>query len=264
MRQLLLQLVVKREALGTVLRSRSEDIGQSSVNTLSSNLSYNFGVYNNQLRNGGSNTSSYLSLNNVTALREHHVVLDGSLYGIGSGQQDSELYKAMYERDFAGHRFAGGMLDTGTCSPRADDRHFSREDLRPFHRGKPGQLHHLRQQPIGHASDRLLPAAGEVHLTRDGRLLSVQNFTMGNHEVDTRGLPYGIYDVEVEVIVNGRVISKRTQRVNKLFSRGRGVGAPLAWQIWGGSFHMDRWSENGKRRDQPKRVGWQAPRPPAH
>lgn len=33
-----------------------------------------------------------------------------------------------------------------------------------------------------------------------------------------RGLPYGIYDVEVEVIVNGRVISKRTQRVNKLFS----------------------------------------------
>lgn len=112
MRQLLLQLVVKREALGTVLRSRSEDIGQSSVNTLSSNLSYNLGVYNNQLRNGGSNTSSYLSLNNVTALREHHVVLDGSLYGIGSGQQDSELYKAMYERDFAGHRFAGGMLDT--------------------------------------------------------------------------------------------------------------------------------------------------------
>ncbi|MBL1639455.1 hypothetical protein ELD68_33705, partial [Klebsiella pneumoniae] len=87
-------------------------IGQSSVNTLSSNLSYNLGVYNNQMRNGGSNTSSYLSLNNVTALREHHVVLDGSLYGIGSGQQDSELYKAMYERDFAGHRFAGGMLDT--------------------------------------------------------------------------------------------------------------------------------------------------------
>ncbi|MCP5756758.1 TcfC E-set like domain-containing protein, partial [Klebsiella pneumoniae] len=80
-----------------------------------------------------------------------------------------------------------------------------------------------------------LPAAGEVHLMRDGRLLSVQNFVMGNHEVDTRGLPYGIYDVDVEVIVNGRVVSKRTQRVNKLFTRGRGAGAPLAWQIWGGS-----------------------------
>ena len=51
---------------------------------------------------------------------------------IGSGQQDSELYKAMYERDFAGHRFAGGMLDTELAVLRADDRHFSREDLRPF------------------------------------------------------------------------------------------------------------------------------------
>ncbi|VTN13240.1 Uncharacterised protein [Raoultella terrigena] len=66
-----------------------------------------------------------------------------------------------------------------------------------------------------------LPSAGEVHLSRDGRLLSVQNFMMGNHEVDTRGLPYGIYDVNVEVVVNGRVVSKRTQRVNKLFTRGR-------------------------------------------
>lgn len=55
------------------------------------------------------------------------MVLDGSLYGIGSGQQDSELYKAMYERDFAGHRFAGGMLDTELAVLRADDRHFSRK-----------------------------------------------------------------------------------------------------------------------------------------
>lgn len=154
MRQLLLQLVVKREALGTVLRSRSEDIGQSSVNTLSSNLSYNFGVYNNQLRNGGSNTSSYLSLNNVTALREHHVVLDGSLYGIGSGQQDSELYKAMYERDFAGHRFAGGMLDTWNLQSLGPMTAISAGRFTAFP-GKPGQLHHLRQQPVSHASDRL-------------------------------------------------------------------------------------------------------------
>ncbi len=138
-----------------------------------------------------------------------------------------------------------------------DDRHFGRQDLRPFLGGNRGQLHRLRQQPVGHAGDCLLPAAGEVHLTRDGRLLSVQNFAMGNHEVDTRGLPYGIYDVEVEVIVNGRVVSKRTQRVNKLFSRGRGAGAPLAWQVWGGSFHMDRWSESGKK-TRPAKESWLA------
>ena len=105
LRQLLLQLVVKREALGTVLRSRSEDIGQSSVNSISSSLNYNLGVYNNQMRNAGNSTSSYLSLNSVSSLREHHIVLDGSLYGTGTSNQDSEIYKAMYERDFAGHRF---------------------------------------------------------------------------------------------------------------------------------------------------------------
>lgn len=257
LRQLLLQLVVKREALGTVLRSRSEDIGQSSVNTLSSNLSYNFGVYNNQLRNGGSNTSSYLSLNNVTALREHHVVLDGSLYGIGSGQQDSELYKAMYERDFAGHRFAGGMLDTWNLQSLGPMTAISAGKIYGLSWGNQASSTIFDSSQSATPVIAFLPAAGEVHLTRDGRLLSVQNFTMGNHEVDTWGLPYGIYDVEVEVIVNGRVISKRTQRVNKLFSRGRGVGAPLAWQIWGGSFHMDRWSENGKK-TRPAKESWLA------
>jgi hypothetical protein len=60
--------------------------------------------------------------------------------------------------------------------------------------------------------------------------------------------------VDVEVIVNGRVVSKRTQRVNKLFSRGRGAGAPLAWQVWGGSFHMDRWSESGKKTKPAKEL----------
>ncbi len=94
------------------------------MNTLSSNLSYNLGVYNNQMRNGGSNTSSYLSLNNVTALREHHVVLDGSLYGIGSGQQDSDIRPC--RRDFAGHRFAGGMLTHEPAVPGTDDRYFGR------------------------------------------------------------------------------------------------------------------------------------------
>ena len=51
---------------------------------------------------------------------------------------------------------------------------------------------------------------------------------MGNHEVDTGSLPYGIYDVEVEVVVNGKVVDKRMQRVNKLFSPNRGANAPLA------------------------------------
>ncbi|AVE39796.1 TPA: CS1-pili formation C-terminal domain-containing protein [Klebsiella aerogenes] len=257
LRQLLLQLVVKREALGTVLRSRSEDIGQSSVKTFSNNLTYNLGVYNNQMRSGGSNTSSYLSLNSVSALREHHVVLDGSLYGIGTSHQDNELYKAMYERDFAGHRFAGGMLDTWNLQSLGPMTAISAGKIYGASWGNQASSTVFDNSQSATPVVAFLPAAGEVHLMRDGRLLSVQNFVMGNHEVDTRGLPYGIYDVNVEVIVNGRVVSKRTQRVNKLFTRGRGAGAPLAWQIWGGSFHMDRWSESGKK-TQPAKESWLA------
>ncbi|QHJ49962.1 fimbrial biogenesis outer membrane usher protein [Klebsiella aerogenes] len=257
LRQLLLQLVVKREALGTVLRSRSEDIGQSSVKTFSNNLTYNLGVYNNQMRSGGSNTSSYLSLNSVSALREHHVVLDGSLYGIGTSHQDNELYKAMYERDFAGHRFAGGMLDTWNLQSLGPMTAISAGKIYGASWGNQASSTVFDNSQSATPVVAFLPAAGEVHLMRDGRLLSVQNFVMGNHEVDTRGLPYGIYDVDVEVIVNGRVVSKRTQRVNKLFTRGRGAGAPLAWQIWGGSFHMDRWSESGKKK-QPAKESWLA------
>jgi len=224
LRRLLLQLVVKKGALGTVLRSRSEDIGQSSVDGLSSSLTYNLGVYNNQMSSGGDSTSSYLSLNNVIALREHHLVLDGSIYGAGTSNQNQQLYKAMYERDFAGHRFAGGMLDT-----------WNLQSLGPMTAISAGKIYgaswgNQASSTVFDNSQSVTPivaflsAAGEVHLKRDGRLLSVQNFAMGNHEVDTRGLPYGIYDIEVEVIINGRSVSKRTQRVNKLFSRGRAAG----------------------------------------
>lgn len=249
--------MVKREALGTVLRSRSEDIGQSSVNSLSSSLNYNLGVYNNQMRNGGNSTSSYLSLNSVSSLREHHIVLDGSLYGTGTSNQDSEIYKAMYERDFAGHRFAGGMLDTWNLQSLGPMTAISAGKIYGASWGNQASSTVFDNSQSVTPIVAFLPAAGEVHLSRDGRLLSVQNFVMGNHEVDTRGLPYGIYDVDVEVIVNGRVVSKRTQRVNKLFSRGRGAGAPLAWQVWGGSFHMDSWSESGKK-TKPAKESWLA------
>ncbi len=256
-RQLILQLVVKREALGTVLRARSEDIGQSSVNAVSNNLQYNLGVYNNQMRSGSGNTSSYLSLNNVSALREHHVILDGSLYGMGTSRQDNALYKAMYERDFAGHRFAGGMLDTWNLQSLGPTSAISAGKIYGASWGNQASSTVFDTSQSATPVVAFLPAAGEVHLTRDGRLLSVQNFVMGNHEVDTRGLPYGIYDINVDVIVNGRLVSTRTQRVNKLFSRGRGAGAPVAWQIWGGSFHMDSWSQGGKK-TKPAKESWLA------
>lgn len=254
LRQLLLQLVVRREALGTILRPRSEDIGHSSVGAFSTAINYNLGLYNNQMRHGGSNTSSYLSVNSVSALREHHLIVDASLYGAGTPQQNAELYKVMYERDFDGHRFATGMLDTWNLQSLGPVTALSAGKIFGMSFGNEASSTIFDNSQSVTPVIAFLPAAGEVHLTRDGRLLSVQNFMMGSHEVDTSGFPYGIYDIEVEVIVNSRSVSKETQRVNKLFSQSRGAGTPLSWQVWGGSFSTDRWTNNG--RTQPAKDSW--------
>lgn len=253
LRELRLQLVVSKAALATTLRSRSEDIGASSVNQLSNLLAYNLGVYNNQMKYGSDTTSSYLSFNNISALREHHIVVNGSFYGLGSSQESGSLYKVMYERDFNGHRFAGGMLDTWNLQSLGPMTAISAGKIYGASWGNEASSTVFDNSQSVTPVIAFLPAAGEVHVKRDGRLLSVQNFTMGNHEVDTKGLPYGSYDVDIETVVNGRVVGKRTQRVNKLFSPGRGSGAPLAWQFWGGEIDMERWY-NDKQKYLPEKT----------
>ncbi|PDO87929.1 fimbrial biogenesis outer membrane usher protein [Kosakonia sacchari] len=237
--QLRLQLIVNKEAMGMVLHSRSEDIGGSSTDAVSGTLNYNLGVYNNQMRAGGSSTSNFLSYRNVTSLREHHIAVDGSLYGIGTSNRQSALYKFMYERDFAGHRFAAGMLDAWNIQSLGPITGIAAGKIYGVSWGNQAQSTVFDNAQSATPVIVFLPAAGEVHIYREGKLLSVQNFGMGNHEVDTRGLPYGIYDVNVEIVVNGRITSKTTQRVNKIFSRYRSTGMPLRWQFWGGRILMD-------------------------
>ncbi|CAI0953986.1 Uncharacterised protein [Serratia quinivorans] len=251
-RQLNLQLVVKEAAMGTLLRARSSDIGVSSVDAVSSTLDYNLGVYDNRTRASEGNTSSYLSLNSVTALREHHVEVNGSVYGIGSADENATLYKAMYERDFAGRRFAAGMLDSWNLQSLGPVTTINSSKIYGLSYGNRANSTVFDNSQSLTPIVAFFPSAGEVHLSRDGRLLSVQNFAMGNHEVDTGNLPYGIYDVEVEVVVNGRVVDKRLQRVNKLFSPNRGANAPLAWQFWGGMIRMDDWRGDDQRQRQAK------------
>lgn len=252
LQQLILQLVVSRTALGTLLRQRSEDIGASGVNRLSSSLKYNLGMYHNQVRRGQNSGSGYLSFNNATALGEHHMLLEGSVYGMANGSRNTSLYKALYERDFSGYRFAAGMLDS-----------WNLQSIGPVTALSAGKIYGLSwgNQARSTVFDNtqsvtpvivFLPAAGEVYISRQGRLISVQNFSMGNHEIDTRQFPYGLYDVEIIVQVNGKQVSKHTERVNKLFSRDTVPGQPLAWQLWGGALRADRRPVNTRRSSAEK------------
>ncbi|MBW5408194.1 CS1-pili formation C-terminal domain-containing protein [Morganella morganii] len=239
LKQLHLQLAVKHTALGTVMQPRSTDIGESSVKELSGTLRYDLGAYNNRSRSGGNSTSSYLSLDSVTSLLEHHLILNGSFYGIGSNRQTGTLYKAMYERDFSGFRLALGLLDSWSLQSLGPVTAIPSGKIIGLSWGNQANSTILDTNQSINPIIVFLPAPGEVYLYREGRLLSIQNFGIGNHEVDTRGLPYGNYDIEVEVMANNTLVDKRIRRVNKLFT-SHGAGAPFTWQFWGGNLKMDK------------------------
>ncbi|WP_312688685.1 CS1-pili formation C-terminal domain-containing protein [Kosakonia sp.] len=239
--QLTLQLVIKPEALATLLQKHTAHMGASSGKKLSSALNYVLGIYSNQTPDGDNNTSSYLSLNEALAMREHHIFVDGTLYGMGTAHQQTAMYKAMYERDFAGYRFAAGMLDTWNLQSLGPITAISSGKAYGFSWGNNANSTVFDSSHSVTPIIAFFPSAGEALLYRDNKLLSIQNFNMGSHEIDTRGLPHGIYDITVEVVVNGKTINKSIQRVNKIFSQNTGAGIATGWQIWGGRIHMNDW-----------------------
>ncbi|MGX5028241.1 TcfC E-set like domain-containing protein [Enterobacter asburiae] len=252
-----LEMIVSRDALTEAVVARSTLLGPSSVDRLSNVLNYSFGTYYNDYRNGSS-SRSYLTLDNTTSLREHHLNINGSVYGIGESNRSSKLYRAMYERDYEGHRLALGMLDTWNVQSVASLNALNGGKVYGVSYGNKGSTvvenTALSLIPI----TIFLPAAGEVHVFRDGRLLSVQNFNMGSYEIDTSRFPYGVYDVRVDVVVNGRTVNTRVSRVNKIFARQQAAGLhEVAWQIFGGSLDYDRVSDKRNHyRDSGSKETW--------
>lgn len=242
-----LEMIVSKDALTEAIVARSCLLGPSSVGTLSNVLNYNFGTYYNDYRNGSS-SRSYLTLDNTTSLREHHFNINGSFYGIGDSNGSNKLYRAMYERDYEGYRLALGMLDTWNVQSIASLNALNGGKIYGVSYGNKGNTvvenTSLSLTPI----TVFLPAAGEVHIFRDGRLLSVQNFNMGSYEIDTSRFPYGVYDVTIDIVVNGRTINSRVSRVNKIFARQQAAGLyELSWQFFGGSLNYDRVSYKRNR-----------------
>ena len=97
------------------------------------------------------------------------------------------------------------------------------------------------------------PTAGEARIRRDGQLIGIQRFDVGNHEIDTSSLPYGIYSIEVEVVSGSRTVSRNMYTVNKPFSSN--VSETLRWQMWGGMYSRDKSVVNYKNTRNAKRAG---------
>ncbi len=85
-RSFYLELTVNRAAMQAAILPRTNMLGESTAQNLSSVLNYSMGSYYNKYENTD-NASSYLTLDNTRSLREHHLNFNGSLYGIGTGNR---------------------------------------------------------------------------------------------------------------------------------------------------------------------------------
>lgn len=140
----------------------------------------------------------------------------------------------MYERDYQGHRLAAVMMDTCNLQSIASMSALNSSRIYGISYGNKSSLQKedntLSLTPV----TVFLPAAGEIRIYRSGKLMSIQDFPMGSFEVDTSRLPFGIYDVDIEVKVSGRVVSKRSAQINKTFACKSSVTDKLSWQMFGG------------------------------
>lgn len=230
-----IELVVSKEALTAAIIPRSELLGESTSVGLSSILNYDIGSYYN-----ATGSRSYITLDDITSFKENHININGAIYGVGTDDVSGNLYRAMFERDVSGRRFAIGMIDTWNLQSIASLNTLNSSRIYGASYGNKASTklenNSLSLTPI----TVFLPAAGEVHILRDGRLLSIQKFEMGSFEIDTKKLPYGVYDVTVEVVTNGRLVSSRNARINKAFSRKSSSVNELAWQLFGGTMEYSR------------------------
>lgn len=238
-RSFYLELTVNRDALQAAILPRTNILGDSSAQDLSSVLNYSVGSYYNKYENSDS-ASSFLTLDNTWSLREHHLNVNGSLYGIGTVNQQAEIYRSMYERDYQGRRLAMGMVDTWNLQSIASMSALNSSRIYGMSYGNKSSTqiedNTLALVPV----TVFLPSAGEVHVYRNDKLLSIQNFSMGSYELDTSRLPFGIYDVDIKVVVNGRVVSTRTANINKTFSRQSSITGDFSWQMFGGSLEYNK------------------------
>jgi hypothetical protein len=252
LRSFVLTLDVSENSLSPALMPRQSVLEASSVAHFSSVLNYDLGVYHAEVKKGNNASSSYLNLDNTFGMAEHHFNINGSFYGIGDSQQDTQLYRAMYERDRGGHRLALGLLDTWNLQSLGSLSALNSSKVYGVTYGNKSSTNIRNNQYSLTPIVVFLPSAGEVHIFRQGRLLNIQNFPMGSFEVDTSRLPFGIYDVDVEVVIDGKVNSRMRQTINKAFASNNAEVKELNWQLYGG--YVDYDNRRNRATDEPNQT----------
>ncbi|NIF48660.1 fimbrial biogenesis outer membrane usher protein [Enterobacter sp. Ap-1006] len=251
-RSFILTLSVSQRSLSAAVIPRQDVLAASSVQNSSSVLNYDLGLYRTQVRQGRNDTNSYLNVDNTFAIAEHHFNVNGALYGIGDSQQNAQLYRAMYEKDRDGHRLAFGLVDTWNLQSIGSLSAINSSKLYGLTYGNKTATRTNNTSYSLTPITVFLPSAGEVHIYRQGRLLNIQNFPMGSFEVDTSPLPYGIYDVDIETVIDGKVNGKMRQTINKPFRNDSSEANAPGWQVYGG--YMDYKNRRNSAVDEDKQT----------
>lgn len=240
LRSFILTLNVDEAGLATKTYARSEMLPASTVKNVSAVTTYDLGVFNNQAKNQKNNTNNYFSVDSIVSFAENHLNLSATAYGMGTSSQKFDFYRAMFERDFNGHRVAIGLVNTWDLQSLASMSALNSSKVYGVTYGNNASSKINNSQHSLTPITVFLPSAGEVRIYRDGKLLSIQSFPMGSFEVDTTQLPFGIYEVDVEVVVDGKIRSKQHQTINKSYGmRGATLNVPR-WEIFGGYVDYDK------------------------
>ncbi|EPL9572101.1 TcfC E-set like domain-containing protein [Providencia rettgeri] len=235
-----LSLDVDKAAFAAKEHARQSVLGNSSVNSLSAVANYDLGVFQSRVKDAKDSSSSYFNLDTLFAAAEHHFNVNASAYSIGKSNSNVELYRAMYERDFNGFRFALGLMSTWNLQSIASLTALSSSKIYAASIGNNSSSMVVNKQQSLTPIYAFLNSPGEVRIYRQGKLLNIQNFPMGNFEVDTSVLPYGIYEVTIETVVDGKVVTTQHQTINKSFGAITGNYDKLNWEIYGGYIDFDK------------------------
>lgn len=235
-----LSLDVDKAAFAPKEHVRRSVLGNSSVNSISAVANYDLGVFQSQVKNSRNSSSSYFNLDALFASSENHLNVNASAYSIGKSNSNVELYRAMYERDFNGFRFALGLMSTWNLQSIASLTALSSSKIYAASIGNnSSSVVHNKQQSLTPIY-AFLNSPGEVRIYRQGKLLNIQNFPMGNYEIDTSILPYGIYEVKIETVVDGKIVTTQNQTINKSFGAITGEFNKLNWEVYGGYVDFDK------------------------
>ncbi len=229
---MLLTVNVAREAFRKSEHSNDRISLIPSVDSLTGVHRYNMG-YSFSQNNSGHSDSNFLQISNTLGYGAHHLVIDSSLYNVGESQSYGDIYRTMYVRDLEARRVAAGMVSTWDLQTLGVVTALNTGRIYGISYGNQTQSSKNDISESVTPIQVFMPANGEVKVYRENRLIAIQNLSMGNQRIDTTSFPNGVYNVKVEIYVDGYLTETSTQRVTKLMGN-MNFAHEWGWQWWGG------------------------------